>query len=275
MAGEFGGLSFRGGMAGLLGTIGRFFTGFGGITAKDLLRHIAYLKDNVTSIETQHAGFLWGLGKVLGGGFATLAAFIRDHAKPALQYLGDKIVKIEKWLRDKFGPVLAFLKKVKDKIDAIYKQWIKPIVDTIEFIRAVNRVLQVFHIDLLKALDRKLAQIEQRIEDPFLWVRSHITELENWVDRIVTADGLFQRIALLRSLDSYAPEWVKSFWDKQATGISPGVAEDLRNQQYPVKDPAFYGTELGNYLRDRPSEIGGLTDELVPLWLEASQGRAA
>jgi hypothetical protein len=203
---------------------------------------------------------------------AEFATYVRDHAVAFAKWAGDKLRRLEQYLKDKFGPILHYLKVLKDHINDIYKRFIRPIIDTIEFIRQLNRVLNVFHIHVFDKLDATLQQIERRLEAPFEWIQAHITELMNLIDRVMTIDGLFQRITLLRSLESYAPDWLKVFWDKQAKGISPFVRDELRGQQVPLVDAGDYGHELGDYFTGRPSDIGGLADELAPLWLEASRG---
>jgi AcrR family transcriptional regulator len=274
MAGEFSG-GFRPGIVALVAGIAKFFSGMPGITAKALLRNVAYLRDQTVALETTHVGVFWKLGGALASALQTFATYVRDHAKTFLKWAGDKLRKLEQYLKTKFGPILRFLKTLKDHINDIYKRFVRPIIDTIEFIRQLNRVLNVLHIHVFDKLDRTLQQIEQRIEAPFLWTLARITELQNWVDRIVTLDGLFQRITLIQSLAAYAPDWLKLFWDKQAKGIAPALRDQMRAMDFPVVDPGTYGRELGDYLTDRPSEIEGLADELVPMWLEASRGASA
>jgi hypothetical protein len=270
---EFGGFRVR--IIGLLGGIASFIGGMRGITAKDLLRHLAYLQDQTVKLEGQHVGVFWSLGRALGGALATFATYIRDHTKPFLKYVGDRLDKIGKYLREKFATVLRFIKLLKDHINEFYQKYIRPIIDTIEFIRHVNRVLQVFHINLLAKLDRVLQQVEQRIEAPFDWTNRILTEVQNAIDRIVTLDGLLQRLTLLRSLDQYAPEWMRSFWEKQAVGMSPIVARELSGIGYPITEPATYADALAAYYRGRDTEIAGLADELAALWLSTARGVSA
>lgn len=215
MSVEFGG-GFRVGVLGLVAGIARFFGGMPGITARDLMRAVAYLKDETVSLETQHVGMFWKLGGAIADALTTFGHYIRDHAKEFLKWAGDKLRKLEQYLKDKFGPVLRFLKTLKDHINDIYKKFVKPIIDTIEFIRQLNRVLNVFHIHVFDKLDTTLQQIERRLEAPFEWIQAHITELMNLVDRVMTADGLFQRLTLLRSLARDAGGLTNVWWNAQS-----------------------------------------------------------
>jgi hypothetical protein len=116
-----------------------------------------------------------------------------------------------------------------------------------------------------------LQSIEQRIEDPFLWVRAKITWVENQFDRILTADGFFQRLTLLRTMDKHAPEWLQMFWAKQLVGISPGAAAALAGVKYPRKLATEYGRELGAFYRGVDSPIQGYAHELAAIWRFAAR----
>lgn len=270
MAGEFGGGGFRVGVVGLVAGIAKFFSGFSGITAKDILRNIAYLKDQTIALETQHVGVFWKLGGALAGALQTFAIYVRDHAKTFLKWAGDKLRKLEQYLKTKFGPILHYLRMLKEHINDIYKKFVKPIVDTIEFIRQLNRVLNVLHIHVFDKLDQTLQQIERRLEEPFIWVQAHITELMNLIDRVMTADGLFQRLTLLRSMQGYAPDWVNGFWNTQVDGERLRRGNELPKEPYPLDPPDADGEDLTRFYRGQPSEMRDDVDELVTLWREAA-----
>jgi hypothetical protein len=220
MAGEFGG-GFRVGIVGLVAGIARFFGGMPGITAKDILRSIAYLKDQTVALETQHVGVFWKLGGAIAGALQTFAVYVRDHAKTFLKWAGDKLRKLEQYLKTKFGPVLKFLKTLKDHLNDLYKKFIRPIIDTIEFLRQLNRVLNVLHIHVFDKLDRTLQQIERRLEEPFVWIQAHINEIMNLVDRVMTADGLFQRLTLLRSTWAHNGDLIRQGFNGMIRPLSP------------------------------------------------------
>jgi hypothetical protein len=230
MAGEFGG-GFRIGVLGLVAGIARFFGGMPAITAKELLRNIAYLKDQTIALETTHTNIFWKLGGALAGALQTFATYVKDHAVAFAKWAFDKLKKLEQYLKDKFGPILHYLKVLKDHINDIYKRFIRPIIDTIEFIRQLNRVLNVFHIHVFDKLDATLQQLERRLEAPFEWVQQHITELMNLVDRVMTVDGLFQRLTLLRSLVRDAQGLTNVWWNSQSR------SRNLPPRYHPIEAP--------------------------------------
>lgn len=219
---EFGGGGFLGAIGGILTGIVGFLRGFLSITTAQLLRLVQYLRDQLVAMSKQMLAAVWRAGRALAKALLTLGRLAGAGLKSFVLWAGRKLAALEHWLKELFAPVLRFLKQVKDHIDEFYKKFVRPIIDTIEFLRQINRVLQVFHINLLRKLDLTLAKIEQRIEDPFLWVRSHITEVENWINRIVTLDGLFQRLTLLRSMSRYAPLWMRIAVGARSTPVTPG-----------------------------------------------------
>jgi hypothetical protein len=110
---------------------------------------------------------IFDLGKIGGKLWDGVKFFAVDIVPKFLRWTYDKLLRLSAWLKEKFAPVFKWLHTVKEHLDSFYKTFVRPIVDTIDFIRAVNRVLVAFHVDLLQSLDTMLAQVEQRIEAPF------------------------------------------------------------------------------------------------------------
>lgn len=98
-----------------------------------------------------------------------------------------------------FGPVLRILRRIRDEFLTIYTHWVRPILDTIGITRQMLRVLAALHLNFARTLDRKLGDLEAAIDRPFRYVLGKINEVINLVNRIVTLDGLIQRLALVRS----------------------------------------------------------------------------
>jgi len=265
-----GGGSFGGAIVQIIGGIGSFISHWFGITAKELLKLVTYLKDNIVKLSQALLNGVLKLGRALARAVVSIVRLAAHTMKQLAQWSYSKLLALERYLKDKFAPVLRWLKLVKDHLDDFYKHYIRPIIDTIEFIRRLNSLLLLFHIDVLKKLDATLAKIEQRIEDPFLWVRAHITELENWVNRIVTADGLFQRLTLIRSMSQYAPNWINGFWNTQIDVAFLEANDYKKDLEYPVEDPASYGAALAQSYRGENGDLHVDVDGLVQVWRKAA-----
>lgn len=151
-----------------------------------------------------------------------------DVLKPALIWVDKQLTRLHAWLKGTFQPVFDWLKQARDYVLDIYKRFVRPIIDTIDFIRAINRVLMVFHIDVLQSLDKLLADLERRLEEPILWILTRINQVMNVIDRIVTLDGLFQRVTLIKSLARYAPDWMRIAVNARNGPISGGGSDSVK-----------------------------------------------
>ena len=121
--------------------------------------------------------------------------------KPAWQNFWKLYDRLRKWLDEIFGPVLRVLRLIRSRFLAIYSKFIRPILDLIGIGRRVLSVFQSFGWEWARKLDAQLAALQSRIDAPFRLVLAKINEVINLVNRVVTADGLFQRLALIRSIE--------------------------------------------------------------------------
>lgn len=266
MAGEAGGGGFLGAIAGIGVSIASFLKGFFSITAKELVRLITYLKNALVEVSQKLLDAVWAAGKGLWKALRSVGLLAYHGLKRGLLWTARKLAQLEAFLKAKLKPILDWLAKVKLHLREFWNRFIRPILDVIDFIRQVNRVLQIFHIDVLRKLDSTLAQIEQKIEEPFLFVWRHITELENWLNRIVTLDGLFQRLTLIRSLASYAPDWINGFYNRQLDPSKLPQPGHPSTQRYPLEAVEINGRELGKSYEGKDNRMRESVDVLVPLW---------
>jgi hypothetical protein len=266
-----GGGSFLGAAASIAGGIGSFISHWFGITAKELLKLITFLKDNIVKLSQALLNGVLKLGRALARAVVSMVRLAAHTIKQLAQWSYRKLLALERYLKDKFAPVLRWLKLVKDHLDDFYKKYIRPIIDTIEFIRSLNRLLQVFHINVLQKLDSTLAKIESRIEEPFLWVRSHITDLENWINRIVTLDGFFQKLTLIRSMARYLPTWSNLFWSGQIDPVKLAAGDYRREQEYAAHEVKADVNALSDYWSRGEGDRAAAIDELRVNFIIAMQ----
>lgn len=140
--------------------------------------------------------------------------------KPIWEHFWKWFDRARRWLEDVLRPVFKFLNKIRDTILAIYKKWVRPILDIIGAFRKVLRVLATFGLDWARALDRKLADLEALIDKPFRLLLAKINEIINIVNRIVTADGLFQRLALIRSIERDVKNILQAWHNSQSKPLT-------------------------------------------------------
>lgn len=167
-------------------------------------------------------------------------------------------------------PVFTILRRIRDELLTLYSHWVRPILDTIGITRQMLRVLAALHLNFARTLDRKLGDLEEAIDRPFRYVLGKLNEVINLVNRIVTLDGLIQRLALVRSI---ARDW-KVIGDEYARMHRPPLSaaelKAAREQEFDGLDPASPGAELGKFYAGEGGEFAGIIGELAPEWLLAA-----
>ena len=157
----------------------------------------AFAVASFNALKAGGALLLTGAKKTLG----LLKLLYRDVLKPAWTKFWKFVDQVRDWVERKFKPLFDFLFALRKRILEFYTKWVRPILDVIGIARKVLRVLQTFGIDWARALDKKLAELERRIDEPFRRVLAEVNKIINLVNRVVTADELFQRLALVRSIE--------------------------------------------------------------------------
>jgi hypothetical protein len=242
----------------------------GGAVATSLEAVVGYLVTAVSWLTTRVGNILVSTGAIFAKAWDALRIVWTDVLKPALVWIDKAITRTQQWLKNTFGPVFAWLRRVRDEIQRIYDKFVKPVVDTIEFIRQINRVLLTFHITWLQKLDTYLAELERRIREPILWLNARLNQVINAVNFIVTADGFFQRYGLVRSLGRYAPDWTKIWWLSQTAPIDAGALAAAKAKSVDATDARYYSEQLGAFYRDGSGDYADDIDALLPLWREAA-----
>jgi hypothetical protein len=259
----------------IVSAIAGFVHSAGDVVLAALVTTVNYIRLGVTILGRALKSGVFELGRGTARVLRAVKTFALDTLPRFVRWSYDKLLRFSTFLKQKFAPVLRWLHTVKDHLDGLYKRFVRPVIDTIEFIRALNRTLQIFHINILRELDSVLAQIERRIEEPFLWVRSKITELENFIDRIVTFDGLIQRVTLIASMSKYAPHWIAGFWNRQIDPTVLAGDERSRTREYPVDEPSIEVEELAAFYRGDAGRMQDEAEELIAIWREAAAVDAA
>lgn len=143
-------------------------------------------------------------GALIGRGFKAAWGFLDNvftHVLPqAWTKFWTLFDRFRSWLKDVFSPVFGFLRAVRDDILGFYKDWVRPLLDIIDASRAILRVLEALHLAWAKKLDDWLGGLEAAINYPFKQLLDKLNSTIDWVNRIETADGLFQRVAHIRTL---------------------------------------------------------------------------
>jgi hypothetical protein len=120
--------------------------------------------------------------------------------REAAELIGSIAKRLNRVLDRIFGPVIDFLDKVREHIWKIYNDYVKPILDIIEFIRIPLRILSQFNVEWAKRLDATLANIEDEITETFSYVMGRINYVMNALNDIVDVDRLLKRFTFIRTI---------------------------------------------------------------------------
>lgn len=215
------------------------------------------------------ANGLKGLGQLVGRGLKGVWDFFETTyekvIKPAWLKFWRWFDKFRRWLDQTFGPVLAWLRQLRDSLLAFWKTWVRPWLDLIDVTRKGLRVLSSMGIGWARRLDAYLADLESRIEKPFLFVLSKLNEVINIVNRIVTLDGLLQRLVLIRSLErDYVYAWRAAVnpW----TRLSTDAEQKAANDKWAGKPLATVITETRQYMSQGTGPNSALYNEMLQQW---------
>jgi len=222
-------------------------------------------------------GWLWKAVEVLGRAGLELAGYAWTGLRKAWELLKltyDNVLKpgwlklwtwidrARRWLTDLFGPILEFLGTVKTTILDFYAKWIRPILDIIGVSRQVLRVLSGLGVDWAKRLDAELARIEAAIDRPFRLLVAEINKLVGWIDRIVTADGLFQRLTLIRSIERDLREIHRGLTAWRSKELTKADIERLQKKAN-ARTEAERIRDAKDVLERGAGRFGGLVSEMT------------
>jgi hypothetical protein len=207
------------------------------------------------------AGYAWtGLRKTWSAlKYAVL------HPKAAWEKLWHWVDRAEQWLEDTVGPVLHWLQELARKLRTFYRDYVQPWLDILDVTRRALRVLAALGVDWARTLDAKLGAIEDAIASRFLQVVGYLNDVINIVNRVVTADGLFQRLAYIRTLQR---DWALA-WKTLAAGYSKPVTTSDREAtaaKVAAKTQGQITSDVRAYMRDGSGPDAGLFSEMAAQW---------
>lgn len=200
--------------------------------------------------------------KGLRRGWDFLEATYDKVLKPAWQHFWKWFDRARRWLEDVFKPVFRWLYRVRKWILDFYAKYVRPILDILGIAQKVLRVLETLGLDWAKRLDAQLAELQRRIDEPFRYLLAQVNKIINVVNRVVTADGLFQRLALIRSIERDFKLVANTWW----WAVNEAPTDDQRRRlRSPVETKSLreHTKELRSVLRDEPSPMTNAVQEHV------------
>lgn len=207
----------------------------------------------------------WGVGKLLGQSLDVFKWLYGNVVRPALSWTFRKLRALEQYLKVSFQPLFEKIRWLKEQINVFYRRFVRPVLDLIDIVRQANRVLKVFHINVLQKLDTVLAQVERRIEEPFLWIYRRLTDVENWLNRIVGLDGLFQRLTLVRSIERDIRQISRAFGNWRHRDVDPRTYAGLSGQ-FSARGPDAVARDIADVMLTGGGAYGNVSREIAAQW---------
>lgn len=247
--------------------VGEFFGFVGTAVATTLVPVVTWLVATLGYIWDVVKNFIVGTGAIFSKVWDGLGVVWDRVLKPALVFLDQKIVELRDWLKATFQPVFDFLRAVRDVVTRLYDTFVKPVLAVIDFIRQLDRVLQVFHINLLSGLDAVLTRVEQRIDGVVQWLYARLNDVFNILNTIVGLDGFFQRYMFLHTQArdvGYSWRIMLNSWSRP---LSDDQVHHLHHfAKHPTPDEAIADTAA--WLGGDEANYGADLDAAVATWEE-------
>jgi len=225
------------------------------------------------------ANFLGDLAKTVARfmrdndlGFSKLWGLIRKFWDrvlfPLIQQLDRYLARLFKWLRDEFGPIIDGLLWLRKKILEWYDKWLRPIFDTIDVIRRVLGIFSFFGLEWARRIDRALAAIQAKFDEAIGKVLARLNETIDFVNRIVTIDGLLQRYTLVRSLILHQRDALKVWWSSIHKPLSGQSKQQYEQKPAPVNVAARAGDMRAYVYRHAGQDVARIDEYAAAYRLE-------
>jgi hypothetical protein len=182
--------------------------------------------------------------------------------KPFAHAVWKFVTAVQAWLEKTFTPLIKLVKFVRKWVLDFYAKYIRPILDIIGIGRRVLDVLKALGVDWAKALDAKLADLEARIDAPFRYVVSVLNEVLATINRIVTLDGLFQKLVLIRSIQRDVREVMNVWINAWHSPLTPAEFARLNQPTEPIL-PAAHIAEMQRAIRHNDNALAARIEEEV------------
>lgn len=194
-----------------------------------------------------------------------------DVLKPAWSKFWRIFDKFRRWLDDTFGPVLEWLRVLRDNVLQFYRNYVRPWLDLIDVTRKVLRVLAALHIPFARKLDRWLGELERRIEQPFRFLIGEINKVITIVNRVVTLDGLLQRLVLIRTLERDMRYAARGLFNWRVKPLDAQDWTDVRKAMNKRTEAQVTG-EFSDLVARGQGPLSGLASEMAVTWRQRFSG---
>lgn len=168
---------------------------FGGSVNANIAQALNGLRDQMVALGNALMRFAWKIAQAAAAIYEFLKVLWYNWIKRLVEELKGLYDKIKRTLEKILKPVMDAIRRQRQQILDIYNRFIRPLIVIIEKIRRIIHILQLFHIHIFDALDRKLARLEIAVMTPILRALYQINTIGNWVSFMLN-----QRLLIFRGL---------------------------------------------------------------------------
>jgi len=192
------------------------------------------------------------------------------------------LTKIHDWLEDHLGPIVDFLKKARAWFDRIFKQYIKPFLQLLQFVRKFLEILRLFGVKWAAKLDAVLAKVQADVMNVFLQVKAFLNGIIDILNILTDPLGLLRKptivlsmrrtfLSMVRVVTGRPPGW---YFPSPVKGAAVGLGPVAGNTKFtnPLTNPpgsSFLGGDdgLGGFSGFTSGQVpdDGAVDDIDPL----------
>lgn len=212
----------------------------------------------------------WRILQATGTAFGRVTGFLQrfwsNVLRPFVSAVWRDLQSAYRWVKRWGDRAIAAIEKVRARVMAIYDTWFRPVFDAIDATRQTLRLLATLHVPFAREIERRLAELEDRLLEPIHQVMRRLNQAIDWINRIVTLDGYIQRITWLASQWRYVAESWELLLRPLLAGVSASHNATLHARAYPEVDPHTIAQSLADYYSSGAGELAPAINSGSAAW---------
>ncbi|MCL6552917.1 MAG: hypothetical protein K6W08_07335 [Firmicutes bacterium] len=236
----------------VLSVLGGLFRLFGGGVTRAVKQALEGLRAAIARTADELMRWTWRGMRAIGRILQAVGAVYVRVVRPVLDWLRDTVQRIIRIIDRILRPYYEWARRITQLVLDLYERYVRPVLIVIQRMRQVLAVLKILRIGAARRLDAQLARLQARIMQPIQELLWRINHLGGWLNVLVTARAVLQRVLYLRSLWQWQGSFFRAWWGWQSYDVSPAEADRYRRQM-PVRSVA----EVRSTFRDLVQTGGG------------------
>jgi hypothetical protein len=162
-----------------------------------------FFNDTIQFLVSMVGRFIVFIRRLAFGALGILRTIWDRVFKRGLLKILDLVGKLRAFLSRVFGPMLRWLRKIRDWLDKVYYPRLLKVINMIQRVRQLLQVLRIFNVAWAKRLDERLLRLETKIAEPYLRLRALLNDVATIINLVLDPSLIFHRNVLLASILSH------------------------------------------------------------------------